>query len=190
MFCHRKPMVAITVAGALTVFAAHATLANSTLAQDGPPFGSEEDVEFAQELWTTLESANLVGEDRINVRPFEGNEPHGSIQQVLATTATLGGRSDRVVVKVNHGGEGANVDSVYDNPNEFLGAYTVMFKRESGYDPENQDWFWAKYGPDGSLDKNPKGVPLAGRVAKGMDSGCIACHTAAGGGDLEVLTSQ
>ena len=37
--------------------------------------------------------------------------------------------------------------------------------------------------PEGSLDQNPKGIPLAGRVAKGMDQGCIACHKAAPGGD-------
>ena len=28
--------------------------------------------------------------------------------------------------------------------------------------------------------KNPKGMWLAGRVAKGMDKGCIACHTVRG----------
>ncbi len=33
---------------------------------------------------------------------------------------------------------------------------------------------------------NPKGMKLAGRVAKGMDQGCIACHRSVGGDDLEV----
>jgi len=65
-----------------------------------------------------------------------------------------------------------------------------MFKREAGYDEENRDWFWAKYLPDGALDRNPAGIELAGRVAKGMDAGCIACHTALGGEDLETLTSR
>ena len=51
-----------------------------------------------------------------------------------------------------------------------------MYKRP-GYDPENQDWFWVKYLPDGALDKNPAGMSLAGRVAKGADQGCIACHS-------------
>ncbi len=59
-----------------------------------------------------------------------------------------------------------------------VGAVTVMFKREAGYDPENKDWFWVKYKPDGTLHINPKGMALAGRVAKGMDQGCIACHKA------------
>ena len=47
-----------------------------------------------------------------------------------------------------------------------LGAVTVMFRREAGYDAQNKNWFWAKYLPDGSLDKNPNGMQLAGRVAK------------------------
>ena len=58
-----------------------------------------------------------------------------------------------------------------------------MFQREDGYDSDNQNWFWAKFTPDGGLDKNPKGMMLAGRVAKGKPKGCIACHTAAPGGD-------
>ena len=58
-----------------------------------------------------------------------------------------------------------------------------MYKR-NGYDRDNNDWFWVKFLPDGSLDSNPEGVKLAGRVAKGMSAGCIACHKAAPGGDL------
>lgn len=71
-----------------------------------------------------------------------------------------------------------------DDPEGWLKAVTVMYRREKGYDPDNQDWFWAKYGPDGTLDTNPKGIPLAGRVAKGMDAGCIACHAGAPGADM------
>lgn len=63
-----------------------------------------------------------------------------------------------------------------------------MFKRETGYDRENLDWFWAKYMPDGSLDKNPKGRKLAGRIGKDGSGGCIVCHKAIGGSDLETLT--
>ena len=133
----------------------------------------------------------LVGENSIKVRPFEGNEPHGAIQEVLATTTTIDGHTGRLLVKRNHGGkEDLSVEEVYDNPTKNLVAITIMFKREAGYDEENKDWFWAKYLPDGTLDKNPKGMQLAGRVAKGADTGCIACHVAAGGEDLQVLTSE
>lgn len=167
-----------------------ALVVNCSTGQDSQAAGGEADVEFANNLWTVLKSAKLVGEDRIQSHPFAGNEPHGAIQQVLGTTATVGGRSARVLVKVNHGGEGVTVKSVYDNPNKSIGAYTVMFKREAGYDTENMDWFWAKFKPDGTLDKNPKGIQLAGRIGKGGTAGCIPCHRALGGKDFETLTSR
>jgi hypothetical protein len=71
-------------------------------------------------------------------------------------------------------------------PAKYLKAVTVMLKRP-GYDPETMDWFWAKYKADGSLDTNPAGMMLAGKVAKGKPKGCIACHTAAPGGDMMFL---
>lgn len=155
------------------------------------PFGGDEDTAYATTLWQVMEAASLVGDNSIKVQPFEGNEPHGSIQEVLSTSATINGHTGRLLVKRNHGGkEDLTVEDVYDNPTQYLAAITVMFKREDGYDSENQNWFWAKYLPSGELDKNPKGMQLAGRVAKGMDQGCIACHTAAGGEDLETLTSR
>ncbi|MFT4961818.1 MAG: hypothetical protein ACI92Z_002912 [Paracoccaceae bacterium] len=52
-----------------------------------------------------------------------------------------------------------------------------MYRREAGFDTGNQNWFWVKFLPDGSLDKNPKGMRLVGKVAKGADKGCIACHS-------------
>ena len=36
-----------------------------------------------------------------------------------------------------------------------------------------------KYDLDGTISKNNKDMALAGRVAKGMDMGCIACNRAA-----------
>lgn len=179
------PWRKMAVASAALMFTGHIALA-----QDAP-FGQEDDTAYAQKLWASMTEARLVGDDAIHVRPFEGNEPHGAIQEVLAATATVDGHTGRLLVKRNHGGvDGLTIQQVYDDPIAHLMAVTIMFKREEGYDPENQDWFWAKYLPSGELDQNPAGVKLAGRVAKGMDSGCIACHAAAGGEDLEVLTSN
>ncbi len=67
--------------------------------------------------------------------------------------------------------------AVWDDPAAYLAAITVMFKRP-GFDPDNQDWFWARYAPDGSLAMTEGGVAMVGRV-----DGCIGCHSAAGGGD-------
>ena len=173
-----------------TMAAATATMALSVATAADGPFGGKDDIAFAQTLWATLMSERLVGPNRIHVQPFEGNEPHGAIQQVLGTDISINGRTAKAIVKVNHGGPDVDVRAVYDNPNQFVGAYTVMFKREDGYDPENKNWFWAKYKPTGELDLSPKGAAIAGRFMKGADVGCIACHTAIGGADLETLTSK
>lgn len=44
-----------------------------------------------------------------------------------------------------------------------LAAVTVMYKVK-GFNPDDGDWFWVKYSPDGKADK-------AGKV-----KGCISCH--------------
>jgi hypothetical protein len=75
-------------------------------------------------------------------------------------------------------------EEVASNPEKYLKVVSPMVQREADYDPENKNWFWAKYNADGSLSKNKKGVALAGRVAKGMDTGCIACHKSANDDDL------
>ena len=153
-----------------------------------PFFGGEQDVAYAKKLWSALENEKLVGTDSINSFPFKGNQPHGAIQQVIDSSIMLDGASRRVIVKHNHGGPGADVKSVYANPRQYLKAITVMLQREDGYDAENRNWFWAKYTPDGGIDKNPTGALLAGRIGKGGSLGCIACHKAIGGADLETLT--
>jgi len=108
--------------------------------------------------------------------------------ETLYTSATVDGHTGDLVIKRNYGPEGVSADEVLADPGKHLGAVTVMFRRAEGFDPDNADWFWVKYLPDGSLDKNPKGMRLAGKVAKGADKGCIACH--AGAGDDMVFTSD
>lgn len=85
----------------------------------------------------------------------------------FSSEATIGGHTGTLIVKRNYGLKGVEEGAVLMNPSKHLGTTTVMFKRESGYDADNNGWFWAKYLPDGSLDKNIKGMQLAGRVAKG-----------------------
>jgi len=66
-------------------------------------------------------SANqLVWANAINVYPFEGNQPHGAIQQVMDATRSVNRRIGRVIVKRNHGGEGADTESVYSDPQKHL----------------------------------------------------------------------
>ncbi|WP_051203101.1 cytochrome P460 family protein [Sediminimonas qiaohouensis] len=164
--------------------------ASVTLAQDMAPFGTDKDAAYADKVWQAMTDQNLAGDGAIRSFPYDGLEPHGLMLETFYTKATIDGHEGDLVIKRNYGPEGVSADQVLMAPGDHLGAITVMFKREDGYDPDNQNWFWAKYLPDGSLDKNPKDMRLAGRVAKGMDAGCIACHTAAPGDDYLYTTDH
>lgn len=65
-------------------------------------------------------------------------------------------------------------------------ALTVMLKL-SGFDPDNANWFYAKYLPDGSLDTTPTGVPLAGAMEPAPGAACRGCHRSAPGDDFQWL---
>jgi len=142
------------------------------------PCCDDASIKYSQDLWSVLTKANLVGTNAKADTPYKGQAPHGAVLETIHSEATVDGHKGMVVVKRNYGGEGVSVDAVKGDPAKFLKAVTVMFKRKDGYDPDNANWFWAKYNADGSLAKNPKGMQLAGRVMKGADKGCIACHTA------------
>lgn len=156
-------------------------------AQDAE-FGTEADASYAQLLWDVMVSSNLVGDGAIMATPYDGQEPHGMMLETFYTKATVDGHTGDLIVKRNYGPEGVSADEILMDPAKHLGAHTVMFRREDGYDADNANWFWVKYLPDGTLDKNPAGLQLAGRVAKGADQGCIACHS--GAGEDYVFTSD
>ncbi len=83
-------------------------------------------------------------------------------------------------------------EQVFADPDKYLAVYTVMYRRESGFDPDNQNWFWVIYMPDGSVRKAPSGMDLAGKIAAGMTMeqmpvNCIACHQGADGDDYVFL---
>ena len=146
------------------------------------PFGGKDDVAYAGKLWSALESIHLVGSERFISTPYIGVHPHGAVLDTIDGKVTVEGTTGVVIVKNNYGGPGVSKKSVAEDPAKYLKALTVMFKRK-GYDADNADWFWVKYNPKGEVLKNPKGMKLAGKVAKGSPEGCIACHSAAPGGD-------
>lgn len=147
-------------------------------------FGTNDDIAFGDALWRALEQDNLVGDDAIMSRPYEGSQPHGNKLVTLEADVTVNGQRNEVIIKHNYGGEGATIEAVSDNPSQYLMATTVMFRR-AGFDADNKDWFWAKYLPDGSYDKAPNGNALVGK-----GPGCIACHTAAPGEDMVFLNNR
>ncbi|RMH43985.1 MAG: hypothetical protein D6688_08455 [Alphaproteobacteria bacterium] len=166
-----------------------AALQGQAIAEGGMPFGDDASKAYAAKLWDAMKDAGLAGEGMMHAFPYEGTDPHGMMLETFYTSATIDGHTGALIVKRNYGPEGVSAEEVLMAPEKHLGAVTVMFKREAGYDPEDNDWFWAKFLPDGSLDKNPKGMALAGRVAKGADVGCIACHSGADGNDF-IFTSN
>ena len=126
----------------------------------------------------------FVGPDSIVTHPYQGSEPHGELLEIVTTQARIEGHEGMLIIKKNYIGDGITNEDVANDPEAYLDSVTTMFQREPGYDADNLNWFWAKYAPDGTVMTNPAGMSLAGRVAKGMDAGCIACHVAAPGGDF------
>lgn len=149
-----------------TFAAATLILAGGASAQD---FGTDDDAAYAATLWQAMVAQRLAGDGMIRGFPYEGGiEPHGLMLETFYSEAEVDGHKGTLIVKRNFGPEGGvEVDQVLADPATHLGgAYTVMFQREEGYDADNQNWFWVKYLPDGSLDMNAGGMRLAGRVAK------------------------
>ena len=91
------------------------------------------------------------------VRP--GQSPHGRfhvvyINKVLAEALPVADRRapvGTIIVKENLTAE------------RELDALTVLAKVD-GYAPEHNDWFWAKFAPDGAVQ------------AEGSPAGCVRCH--------------
>lgn len=157
-------------------------------AQEEMPFGSEDDIAYAEALWEEMEAQRLAGPEMLVSLPYMGTEPHGMMLETFYTQGSVDGHTGDLVVKRNYGPAGVTADEVLSNPQDHLGAYTIMFRREDGYDPDNMNWFWARYTADGSVAENPMGMALAGRVAAGSDRGCIACHQ--GAPDDMIFTSD
>jgi hypothetical protein len=99
-----------------------------------------------------------------------GQSPHGAFHRIFVNNALITGlpSEDRkapegsIIVKENY-----DID-------ENLMALTIMAK-VPGFDPENGDWFWARYSPDGEI------------LAEGSLMGCITCHAGAAFNDYVIV---
>ncbi len=107
---------------------------------------------------------------------YRGAEPHGAVLETFFADLTFDGRTAPTVLKRNYGPAGVAIDEVSNNPNDHLGAITVMYKRP-GFNADTNDWFFVKYLPDGTLDLAGE-TQMAGNVG-----GCIGCHADAPGQD-------
>jgi hypothetical protein len=159
--------------------------------ENAPSFGTAEDVIYAEKIWRVMEDDRLVGDKGRELEPFFGGaKPHGMILELVYRNIQVNSHDGLIVVKKNYDGIGVTVESVRGNRSKYLSSITIMFQRESGYDNDNQNWFWAKYNPDGSLFSkkfDARVVQMAGRIWKGesfeQNKGCLYCHRSAGGGD-------
>lgn len=144
------------------------------------PFGGNKDVAFAENAWTAMQGYNewLMASDF-----YKGISPHGKVLRLYYNVVNINEKPYHVIIKDNFGGKDATIKNVSNAPDDYLAAVTIMIQRRQGYDPDHNNWFWAKYNGDGSLDQNAKGMKMAGRVAKGMNVGCISCHANAGDND-------
>ena len=127
-----------------------------------PP--TDEDRAMARELWQRLQAAGyreawetVPGKGTL----YEGQAPHGA----LLSTYLSPEAAQAMKRKAGEMPDGAIIVKENYSPDRSLDALTVMYK-EAGYDPEHNDWFWAKYGADGQVQ------------AAGKAGGCIACHGA------------
>lgn len=145
-----------------------------------PVFGGKTDIIFAKQLWKAMDGYRNWP---IKSKVSPGKSPHGKFIKLYYNITLVDGKPYHVIIKDNYGGKNVTMKQVTADPAAWLKAITVMVQREPGYNSDDADWYWVKYNTDGSIDKNPMGMMLAGRVAKGSDKGCIACHSAAEGND-------
>lgn len=160
------------------------------------PFGGNDDVAFAEKLWGALIDARMVGPDAIQATTYEGGTGLHSVRLItLQGMVSVNNRSGLAIVKKNfraaEGEEPPSEEDIFKTPEQFPGPITVMYQR-AGYDPENQDWFWSVFLPNGNVVVNPMGMNMAGRIVGGggmpdAPFNCIACHQAAPGDDFVFL---
>jgi len=146
-----------------------------------PAFGGSGDVAFAKELWKSMEGYR---DWKLTTPVYEGSSPHGKFVRLWSTWVTVDKRAYPIIIKDNYGGRGVTAERATKDPSKWVNSVTIMLQREEGYDAEGQNWFYVKYGKDGTILKNKKGKLLAGRVARGARRGCMQCHIQAGGNDF------
>lgn len=140
---------------------------------------AETDAEIAEGLWQQMISENYSDTNGswsywpgktgkyLPDTTLMGSDPHIGPQvfQTFVNSTGMSGLTSNsrpladksIIVKQNY---------IISGQDTMLAAITAMLKRQ-GYDPDHNDWFWAKYTADGTID------------ASGKVDGCINCHSGA-----------
>lgn len=98
---------------------------------------------------------------------YAGTEPHGMLLTTYANSTASAALAEGMGADLP---EGSIIVKENYMPDSTFAAATVMMKVD-GYNPDHQDWLFAKYQPDGTVD------------AFGRAQGCQACHQQADGDD-------
>jgi hypothetical protein len=143
------------------------------------PFGGDKDVAFGNKLWTGMDGYTGW---KMTSDVYPGQSPHGKFVRLFYNIVDIDGTPYHVIVKDNY--DGPDETTVANSPQEYLKSVTVMVQRKADYDPDNNNWYYVKYKPDGTIEKNPDGTALAGLIGKGSAKGCLPCHKQARGNDF------
>ncbi len=119
--------------------------------------GSPEEQKQADGLWSQMANYESWGhfEGSPSIQP--GASPHGKFVRIFINSVAEGSQANpaygSIIVKENFG----------KNDVGSLSAITVM-QRIEGFDPDNNDWFYARYSKDGT------------QTHSGKPAMCIDCH--------------
>jgi hypothetical protein len=117
----------------------------------------------AEEFWKYITETNPYTEWEFwpgHEGIYPGKSPHGAFLKLYANEPAI-----KAAREGNPMPDGAIlVKENYGEDQKTLMAVTPMYRIE-GYNPEGGDWYWAKYGADGSVE------------AAGKPKGCISCHS-------------
>lgn len=116
----------------------------------------------ATRLWVELQNADYRRQwDTIPGKGvfYRGQSPHGD----WLTAYLSPGLTEEIRLRPGLLPNAATIVLENHGPDRTLRFVSVM-QKQPGYNPGHNDWFWAEYDPDGT-------VQVAGRVP-----GCVACH--------------
>ncbi len=128
---------------------------------------------FEERLWSYLQDNRYQNWAPLAAQTddfYAGNSPHGEQVKLFANRLAAAHSGE-----LPHGS--LLIKENYDASGKTLMAVTVMY-RAKGFAAESGDWYWAKYGPDGTVAAM-NGMRIAGNVKM-----CVECHQSADGKDF------
>ncbi len=99
-----------------------------------------------------------------------GQSPHGVWHRVFANRTLL----EALPAVDSTAPEGSLIVKENFDSSKNLGSITVMAKVKD-YNPENGDWYWAMFDPEGNV------------LQEGSPGGCISCHAGMRSNDFVII---